>query len=165
MTLRVAAPSNISVGPESLLFRHTPAATISQQVLNVGGPSTGIRFNVTFATDSGGTWLRVNPLSGTNAASAVCLGRQHRIGAGNLHRIDPCHTGRKCRRVPLRACDADGAAGLTALTVDQSQLTFNAPDRRPYRLARPEIRFHSALQLPEAPGLPQHLPRALPRRT
>ena len=126
VTLRVAAPSNIGVGPESLLFRHTPSAPISQQVLNVGGPSTGIRFSVTFATDFGRNPAACQSSIGTNAASAVRHGRQHRIGAGDLHRIDsyqPDANAGGLRSVPVTLM----VQPATALTVDQSQLTFNAP--------------------------------------
>ena len=74
VTLRVASPSNIGVAPESLLFRHTPAAPISQQVLNVSGASTGIRFSVTFRYRFRRYLAACQSASGTNA-SKRCLSR------------------------------------------------------------------------------------------
>jgi uncharacterized protein (TIGR03437 family) len=126
VTLRVAAPSNIGVGPESLLFRHTLAAPISQQVLNVGGASTGIRFSVTFSTDAGGTWLRVNPVSGQTPQALSVTVDSTGLAPGTYTgavRVTPDANAGGFRSVPVTLI----VQPATSLTATQSQLTFNAP--------------------------------------
>jgi uncharacterized protein (TIGR03437 family) len=126
VTLRVGQPSNISVSAESLLFRHTPASPISQQPLAVDGITTGIRFTVTFATDSGGAWLRVNPLSGeTKQALSVTVdstGLQPGTYTGAI-RITPDANAGGFRSVPVTLI----VQQATTLTVSQQQIAFNGP--------------------------------------
>lgn len=126
VALRVASPSNISVSPESLLFRHTPAAPISQQNLTVGGASTGIRFFVTSTTDSGGSWLSVTPTSGsTSATLAVAVnttGFQPGTYTG-IVRVVPDANAAGVRVVPVTVI----VSPQSTITVPQTPLIFSGP--------------------------------------
>lgn len=126
VTLRVAASANVTVAPESLLFRHTLALPISQQILNVGSVATGVRFFVQTATDSGGSWLSVSPMNGeTRSVLSVTV---------NTTGLPPGTYNGTVRVIP-----ESNAGGLVAvpvtvvvqppssLTVDKTTLTFNGP--------------------------------------
>jgi uncharacterized protein (TIGR03437 family) len=126
VTLRVAAASNITLNKNSLLFRLNPTSLIAQEVIVVGGISTGTRFTVTTNTDGGGQWLSVNPTRGETIAPVSVNVNATGLAPGTYTgsvQFTPDQNGGGRLIVPVTMV----VSPATSLTITQQALTFNGP--------------------------------------
>jgi uncharacterized protein (TIGR03437 family) len=136
VALRVAAASNVTVGPQSLLFQHTLGSPISSQTLNINSVTTGGQtpFTIDWATDGGGTWLSVNPTSGETprAVSVLVDTRQLNVGVyqGTI-RVRPVGNANGTVLVPVTAV----VTPVSTLAVSQRQVAFNGPGSQTIELS------------------------------
>ena len=128
VTLRVASPSNVSVGQESFLFQHTLGAPLSSQTLNVNSAAPGGRtpFSIEWESDGGGNWLTVNPTVGETPRAVSIVVDTSRLGVGTYRgtiRVRPTQNAGGTIVIPVTAV----VTPVSTLTVAQRQLTFNGP--------------------------------------
>ncbi len=126
VTLQVAASSNITVSKESLLFQMNPTRLIAQDVVVVGGISTGTLFNVSVNTNSGGQWLSVNPTRAETIASVSVNVNATGLAPGTYTgsvQFTPDQNGGGRIIVPVTMVVSPAAS----LTINQQALTFNGP--------------------------------------
>ena len=126
VTLQVAASSNITVSKQSLLFQANPASLIAQDVIVVGGISTGTLFNVLVNTNSGGQWLSVNPARAETIASVAVNVNATGLAPGTYTgsiQFTPDQNGGGRIIVPVTMVVSPAAS----LTINQQALAFNGP--------------------------------------
>lgn len=136
VTLRVASPANITLGPESLLFQHTLASPFSSQNLQINSVVAGGRtpFTIEWESDGGGTWLSVNPTAGETPRIVSVVVDTSRLGVGTYRgtiRVRPTGNAGGTVLVPVTAV----VTPVSVLNIAQRQLTFNGPGSQSLSIA------------------------------